>query len=52
MTSKNALKVVNTLIEYFEHPNDLEFNENDYKKSIEKKISFSKTQSLKTFYNI
>ncbi|CAJ0881994.1 8014_t:CDS:1, partial [Entrophospora sp. SA101] len=31
VTIVNALKAVNTLIEYFEHQNDLEFNENYYK---------------------
>ncbi|CAJ0874771.1 4144_t:CDS:2, partial [Entrophospora sp. SA101] len=30
-TNEDALKAVDTLIEYFEHQNDLEFNENDYK---------------------
>ena len=58
-TNEDALKAVDTLIEYFEHQNDLEFNENDYKnlkkykRSIERKIFFSKTQrSLESFYNI
>ncbi|CAH1766885.1 7467_t:CDS:1, partial [Entrophospora sp. SA101] len=31
VTIVNALKAVNTLIEYFEHQNDLEFNGNYYK---------------------
>ncbi|CAJ0841770.1 1050_t:CDS:2 [Entrophospora sp. SA101] len=30
-TNEDALKAVDTLIEYFEHQNDLEFNENYYK---------------------
>ena len=58
VTNKDALEAVNTLIEYFECQNDLEFNENDYKnlkeykKSIERKIFFSTRQtSLKSFYN-
>ena len=58
-TNEDALRAVDTLIEYFEHQNNLEFNENDYKnlkkykKSIERKIFFSKTQrSLESFYNI
>src|SRR5215213_1293846 len=47
-TNEDALKAVDTLIEYFEHQNDLKFNENDYKnlkkykKSIEGKIFFQK----------
>jgi len=30
-TNEDALKAVDILIEYFEHQNDLEFNENNYK---------------------
>ena len=40
VTNKDALEAVNTLIEYFECQNDLEFNENDYKNLKEyKKVS-------------
>jgi hypothetical protein len=54
--SEDASKAVDTLIEYFEHQNDLEFNENDhknlkkYKKIIYRKIFFIITGFLK-FYN-
>nr|CAG8465874.1 6889_t:CDS:2 [Entrophospora candida] len=55
VTIVNALKAVDTLIEYFEHQNDLEFNENDYKnlKKYKRNIerSFSQNTKFKIFYN-
>nr|CAG8502937.1 7849_t:CDS:2 [Entrophospora candida] len=55
VTIANVLKAVDTLIEYFEHQNDLEFNENDYKnlKKYKRNIerSFSQNTKFKIFYN-
>ncbi|CAH1766778.1 14117_t:CDS:2, partial [Entrophospora sp. SA101] len=39
VTIANVLKAVDTLIEYFQHQNDLEFNENDYKNLKKYKIN-------------